>query len=175
MIYYLYIDCSGSYGNEGCNGGLMDDAFKYVEASGGLCSEKEYPYTARDGTCKSSTCGTKYYPISSYSDVTHDSETALVNAIAEGPVSIGVEADQTAFQHYSSGIIDGNCGTRVDHGILAVGYGTETVGGDYWKVKNSWGTSWGMEGYGLICRNCNKNGREGECGILTQESYPVAK
>jgi len=168
------IDCSGRYGNEGCNGGLMDDAFKYVEASGGLCSESEYPYTARDGRCKSSSCGTKYDPISSYSDVTADSETSLQAAVAAGPVSIAIEADQTAFQHYSGGVLDGNCGTRLDHGVLAVGYGSSS-GSDYWKVKNSWGASWGMDGYVLICRNCNKNGKKGECGILMEPSYPVAK
>ena len=152
----------------------MDDAFKYVEKSGGLCSESEYPYTARDGTCKSSTCGTAYDPITSYSDVTADSETSLMSAVAEGPVSIAIEADQSSFQFYSSGILDGLCGTRLDHGVLAVGYGSES-GSDYWKVKNSWGTSWGMEGYVLICRNCNKNGNKGECGILMEPSYPVAK
>merc|ERR1719245_2972552 len=101
------VDCSGSYGNEGCNGGLMDNAFKYVEASGGLCSESEYAYTARDGQCKSSTCGTKYDPISSYSDVTSDSMTSLEAAVAEGPVSIAIEADQSAFQFYSPGRADG--------------------------------------------------------------------
>jgi cathepsin L len=168
------VDCSGSYGNQGCNGGLMDDAFKYVEASGGLCSESEYPYTARDGTCKSSSCGTKYGPISGYTDVTHDSETALMNAVAMGPVSIAIEADQSAFQFYSGGVLDGLCGTRLDHGVLAVGYGT-TGSEEYWKVKNSWGTSWGMNGYVLICKDCGKNGNEGECGILMEPSYPAAK
>jgi len=168
------VDCSGSYGNEGCNGGLMDDAFKYVEASGGLCSESEYKYTARDGTCKSSTCGTKYDPITTYTDVKADSSTSLQAAVAEGPVSIAIEADQSAFQFYSGGILDGTCGTRLDHGVLAVGYGSES-GSDYWKVKNSWGTSWGMEGYVLICRDCNKNGNKGECGILMEPSYPTAK
>ena len=138
-----YTDCSGSYGNEGCNGGLMDDAFKYVEASGGLCSESEYPYTARNGVCKSSSCGTKYDPITSYSDVTSDSMTSLESAVAEGPVSIAIEADQSSFQFYSTGILNGLCGTRLDHGVLAVGYGVEGSN-QYWKVKNSWGTSWGM-------------------------------
>ena len=120
----------------------MDDAFKYVKAEGGLCSESEYPYTAKDGTCKATSCGTKYDPITSYTDVTHDSESALQAAVAEGPVSIAIEADQSAFQFYSSGILDGRCGTRLDHGVLAVGYGSESSQ-DYWKVKNSRGTSWG--------------------------------
>jgi cathepsin L len=168
------VDCLGSYGNEGCNGGLMDNAFKYIEASGGLCSESEYPYTARDGTCKSSTCGTKYDAISGYTDVTHDDATALVNAVALGPVSVAIEADQTAFQSYSSGILNGRCGTSLDHGVLAVGYGSMS-GNDYWKVKNSWGTSWGMQGYVLICKDCNENGSEGECGINMEPSYPTAK
>jgi len=168
------VDCSGSYGNEGCNGGLMDDAFKYVEANGGLCSESEYAYTARDGTCKASSCGTKYDAISSYSDVTSDSMTSLEAAVAEGPVSIAIEADQSAFQFYSSGVLTGLCGTRLDHGVLAVGYGT-SGSEQYWKVKNSWGDSWGMDGYILICKDCDKNGSKGECGILMEPSFPVAK
>jgi C1A family cysteine protease len=167
------VDCSRSYGNMGCNGGLMDQAFKYVKATGGLCSEQEYPYTARDGTCKASSCGTKYDPISGYTDVSHDSEQALMNAVAKGPVSIAIEADQSAFQFYKRGVLSGNCGTRLDHGVLVVGYGAEG-GQDYWKVKNSWGASWGQEGYVMICRNCNKNAGAGECGILEEPSYPIA-
>ena len=152
----------------------MDYAFKYVEHSGGLCSEKEYPYTARNGACKSSTCGTKYDPITGYTDVTPDSMTSLVNAVAEGPVSVSIEADQTAFQHYSGGILTGTCGTRLDHGVLVVGYGTQS-GQEYWIVKNSWGESWGMNGYILICKDCGKNGNKGECGILMGPSFPIAK
>jgi len=168
------VDCSGSYGNEGCNGGLMDNAFKYVEASGGLCSEAEYAYTGADGTCKSSSCGTMYDAISSYSDVKSDSATSLETAVAAGPVSIAIEADQSAFQFYSSGVLTGLCGDRLDHGVLVVGYGTS--GADqYWKVKNSWGETWGVDGYILICKDCDKNGSKGECGILMEPSFPVAK
>jgi C1A family cysteine protease len=168
------VDCSRSYGNMGCNGGLMDQAFKYVEASGGLCSEQEYPYTARDGTCQSPSCGTKYDPISGYTDVSHDSEQALMDAVAKGPVSIAIEADQSAFQFYRGGVLTGSCGTRLDHGVLVVGYGTDGSQ-QYWKVKNSWGASWGEQGYIRLCRDCNKNAGAGECGILEEPSYPTAQ
>lgn len=151
----------------------MDDAFKYVEANGGLCSEAEYPYTAKDGTCKASTCGTKYDAITGYKDVTADSEADLAAAVAEGPVSIAIEADQSAFQFYSGGVLTGLCGDRLDHGVLVVGYG-EDNGDKYWKVKNSWGETWGMDGYILICKECDKNGGKGECGILMEPSYPEA-
>ena len=92
------VDCSGSYGNAGCDGGLMDNAFRYVIATGGLCSESEYAYTGEDGTCQSASCGTYYDAISNYADVTSDSEPSLEAAVAQGPVSIAIEADQYAFQ-----------------------------------------------------------------------------
>jgi cathepsin L len=165
------VDCSRSYGNMGCNGGLMDDAFKYVKANGGLCTEAAYPYTARDGTCKK-TC-TAEDPISGYTDVTHDSAADLETAAAAGCVSVAIEADQTAFQFYRSGILSGRCGTRLDHGVLVVGYGSEGSK-KYWKVKNSWGKTWGEQGYVRICKECGKDVGRGECGILEQPSYPIA-
>merc|ERR1712061_681739 len=89
------VDCSKAEGNQGCNGGLMDDAFKYVEKEGGLCSESEYKYTAKDGTCKATSCGTKYYAISSYTDVKKDSYSDMETAVVAGPVSIAVDASGT--------------------------------------------------------------------------------
>jgi cathepsin L len=167
------VDCSDAYGNEGCDGGWWYDAFDYVKNEGGLCTETDYPYTGEDGTCKAKTCGTKYDPISGYDSVTEDDETALLDTAATGCVSVGVEADQFAFQYYSSGILDGTCGTSIDHGVLVVGYGV-SGSQDYWKVKNSWGTSWGDEGYLYICRSCDKNGKEGECGINMYPDQPTA-
>jgi cathepsin L len=158
------VDCGGSYGNAGCNGGLMDNAFKYVEAKG-LCTESAYPYTGKDGTCKSTSCTMSTdSKITSYKDVTH-TENALGAAVDGQPISIAIEADQSGFQLYKSGVFCGVCGQNLDHGVLLVGYGTDTS--DYWKVKNSWGTSWGEQGYIRMCRNKN------ECGLSDEPSYPV--
>ena len=137
------VDCAGArYGCAGCNGGQMTGAMEYAANEGGLCSESEYKYTARNGQCKATTCGTKYDKNSGYKGVTKRSSTALETATVAGCVSIGIEADQTAFQYYSSGVLTGNCGTNLDHGVLVVGYGT-SGSQDYWKVKNSWGATWG--------------------------------
>jgi C1A family cysteine protease len=158
------MDCSVSYGNLGCSGGLMDNAFKYVQANG-LCTEAAYPYTAKDGTCKKTSCtASADSKITGYKDVTH-TENALGAAVDGQPVSIAIEADQSGFQLYKSGVFCGTCGTNLDHGVLAVGYGTDTT--DYWKVKNSWGTSWGEAGYIRMCRNKN------ECGLSNEPSYPT--
>jgi cathepsin L len=160
------VDCAGSYGNAGCNGGLMDNAFKYVEAHG-LCTEAAYPYTARDGTCKATSCTMSAdSKISKYTDVTH-TENALGTADDIEPISVAIEADQAGFQQYKGGIFSGVCGKNLDHGVLLVGYGTQT-GTDYWKVKNSWGTSWGEAGYIRMIRN------QDECGIANEPSYPTA-
>jgi len=165
------VDCSGSYGNQGCNGGLMDNAFKYIIANGGLCSESAYPYTAADGTCKSSSC-TPVATLSSYHDVPADNSDAMEAAVAQQPVSIAIEADQTCFQFYSSGVLTCSCGTSLDHGVLAVGYGTQS-GQDYFKVKNSWGASWGEAGYILLGKG-SSFGAAGQCGMLSVPSYPIA-
>jgi len=163
------VDCSKK--NNGCSGGLMDYAFDFVIQNKGLCSEDDYPYTAEDGTCDDSSC-TRHDAISSYVDVSSTTE-ALEQALAAGPVSIAIEADQMSFQLYTSGVLTAACGTNLDHGVLAVGYGTWTDGTDYWRVKNSWGSYWGDQGYINLCRNCNANGGNGQCGILMSASYPV--
>jgi len=169
------VDCSGSFGNQGCNGGLMDYAFQYIISNGGLCSESAYPYTAADGTCKAgggSTSCPYVANIQGYQDVPTANMTALMAAIVQQPVSVAVEADQGSFQFYSGGVMTQACGTALDHGVLAVGYGTLS-GQDYYKVKNSWGASWGDQGYILLARGTTYNGNNGQCGIQMQPSVPT--
>ena len=160
------VDCAGGkYGNMGCNGGLMDNAFQYIRDFG-IEGESTYPYTARDGTCKydkSKVNGT----VKSYQDVTPNSPAQLKAALAKQPVSVAIEADQIAFQGYTSGVITSGCGQSLDHGVLAVGYGTEN-GQEYFLVKNSWGASWGANGYVKIGA-----GSSNVCGILSAASYPT--
>ena len=164
------VDCSTSYGNMGCNGGLMDSAFEYV-IDNGLCTESEIPYIASDGSCKK--CAKPSVTASSCVDVTPRNQLHLKEAVSKGPVSVAIEADAGIFQFYKSGVISSDkCGTSLDHGVLVVGYGTETDGTEYWLVKNSWGPSWGDGGYIKIARN-DKTFDAGTCGIALQPSFPL--
>merc|ERR1719428_1230116 len=155
------VDCSKN-GNQGCNGGSMELGFTY-EKGVNVCTESSYPYTARDGSCRASSCSTAIPRggITGYRTVSQ-STSSLKSAIQTGPVSVAIEADQSAFQRYSGGTITSGCGTNLDHGVLAVGYGDS-----YFKVKNSWGASWGMNGYVQISTSGNT------CGIHSDASYPT--
>jgi len=155
-------------GDQGCSGGLMDNAFEYIEKNG-ISLEEEYPYTSGGGV--TGTCDTsKVKPVATvtgFKDVPSKDETALKDAISKGPVSVAIEADKSAFQLYKSGVLDSSaCGTNLDHGVLAVGYGTD-AGKDYYKVKNSWGKTWGESGYIRMVQGKNM------CGIASQASYPT--
>jgi len=156
------VDCAGGiFHNNGCNGGLMDYAFQYIEQNP-LDLEADYTYTARDGTCKAKQ-HTGVATVAGYNDVPHTA-AQLKAALNKSTVSVAIEADQMAFQAYRSGVITTGCGTQLDHGVLAVGYGTLN-GQDYFLVKNSWGPSWGDQGYVRI-------GTNNVCGILLSASYP---
>ena len=93
-------------------------------------------------------------------------------ALMKHPVAVAIQADERAFQLYSSGVLKGSCGTGLDHGVLAVGYGSDQDG-DYYIVKNSWGETWGENGYIRLGRGDEYNDGDGQCGILLQASYPV--
>merc|ERR1719253_1416561 len=134
------VDCAQSFGNQGCNGGLMDDGFKYIESKGDVL-ETTYPYTGKTGTCSSSKTSNPVVKVSGYKDVQANSASQLKAAVQQQPVSVAIEADQSGFQFYKSGVFSGTCGTSLDHGVLVVGYGTDS-GKKYWKVKNSWGATW---------------------------------
>ena len=163
------VDCSGPYGNMACNGGLMDDAFAYA-IDHVMCTEASDPYLARKTVC--SQCSA----VASFTgcvDVTPNNQAHLKEAVSRGPVSIAIEADTTVFQFYSGGIMNSvKCGTNLDHGVLVVGYGTEN-GQGYWIVKNSWGSSWGDNGYIRLGANFGSSNDEGICGVAMQPSYPV--
>ncbi|XP_037072121.1 procathepsin L-like [Pollicipes pollicipes] len=157
------VDCSRAYGNQGCNGGLMDAAFRYIRDNGGIESESAYPYTARDGSCRAS--GSNVASLSSWVDIPSGSESSLLDAAGGvGPVSVAIDASHQSFQLYSGGIYnEPRCSSRqLDHGVLVVGYGS-----GFWLVKNSWGSRWGQGGYIMMTRNGSN-----QCGIATQASYP---
>jgi C1A family cysteine protease len=164
------VDCATgvSYGSHGCNGGQMEGAFKFV-IENGQCTLSSYPYTAKDGTCQK--CSAVAH-MSSCSDVKPNDQLSLKAAVAQQPVAVAIEADTRYFQSYSGGILDSSsCGTTLDHGVLAVGYGEEN-GQKYWLVKNSWGTSWGDKGYVKIARSDSTNDK-GICGIAMDPSFPT--
>jgi len=153
------VDCSTQ--NSGCNGGSMELAFNFARGVN-VATENSYPYTARDGSCKSSfTTAIPQGGITGYKSV-GQSTNSLKSALQTGPVSVAIEADQMSFQMYSGGVLSSGCGTNLDHGVLAVGYDSNSF-----KVKNSWGASWGANGYVQISQSGNT------CGIHSDASYPT--
>lgn len=175
------VDCSSKFGNNGCNGGLMDNAFEYIKENGGIETEGDYPYKAKDNKCHydktkiAATC-------TGFVDIPTGDEEALKEAVATiGPVSIAIDATQEKFMLYREGVfVDNTCSNGqddLDHGVLTVGYGTtngtrtgEKGPTDFWIVKNSWGAHWGELGYIRMARNLKNM-----CGIATAASYPLVK
>jgi C1A family cysteine protease len=168
------VDCAGliKYSSMGCNGGQMDGAFNYA-IDNGLCLETDYKYTSgtsqKSGSCQK--CSSAVTMSGCY-DVKSNDQQVLKEAVSKGPVSIAIEADTSYFQLYSGGILTGtSCGTNLDHGVLIVGYGDDN-GQLFWLVKNSWGSTWGDEGYIKIARS-EKNNDAGVCGIAMSASFPT--
>jgi len=152
------VDCDTA--ESGCNGGMESDAIEWIAANGGQCAQKDYPYTARDGVCK-----TSCKPIASVTSVKRfTGEAALATNLNAQPCTVAVDAGSADWQSYAGGVYAGHCGKQLNHAILAVGY-TST----YWIVKNSWGTSWGASGYIFMKRGSNI------CGVASEPSYPILK
>jgi KDEL-tailed cysteine endopeptidase len=126
------------------------------------------PYTGKVGTCNSN-LPTNSGLLTNWNEITQNDTTALMNAVANGPVSVAIDASDWSFQTYSSGVYN-TCGTNLDHAVLIVGYGSTSTGVDYWIVKNSWGTSWGEKGYVLIERDMTSS--LGVCGINQYPEQP---
>lgn len=167
------IDCANGiyYGSHGCNGGQMEGAFKFIIEKG-QCEYSSYPYTSGEtGTEEKCQICSPVAKISSCFNVKPNDQISLKTAVSQQPVAVAIEADTRYFQSYSSGVItSANCGTNLNHGVLIVGYGSENKQ-DYWLVKNSWGTSWGDEGYVKIARSSSAND-PGICGIAMDPSFP---
>ncbi|KAE8659876.1 Cysteine proteinase RD21a [Hibiscus syriacus] len=163
------VDCDRKY-NTGCEGGLMDYAYKFVIDNHGIDTEEDYPYQGREKTCNKDKMKRRVVTIDDYADVPMNNEKQLLQAVATQPVSVGICGSERAFQLYSKGIFTGPCSTSLDHAVLIVGYGSEN-GLDYWIVKNSWGSRWGMNGYIHMIRNSGNS--EGVCGINMLASYPI--
>ena len=168
------VDCDGQ--SDGCQGGLMDFGFDYEEEHP-MCTEAEYPYKGKDTSCSDTICANQTFKVVNYTDVTPNSKSAMKTALTQQPVSVAVDAGNLAWQFYFGGIVRSLCGSTLDHGVLAVGYGYDgsKIFGytDFWLVKNSWGSSWGENGYIRIKADENKNG--GTCGLLAQASYPTVE
>lgn len=168
------VDCDRGQ-NQGCNGGLMDYAFEFIIKNGGIDTEKDYPYKGADGRCdEGRKQNSKVVVIDDYQDVPTQSESSLLKAVTKNPVSVAIEAGGRDFQHYQGGVYTGACGTNLDHGVLAVGYGTDDDGKDYWIVKNSWGPSWGEKGF-IRMERLGTSDSSGKCGINIEPSFPIKK
>lgn len=193
------IDCSSKYGNNGCDGGVMNLAFEYIKENKGLNTEQSYPYEAmvngfffifsypynilntmllickfylQNGQCRYNRENTAGAVDKGFIDIPIGHEDALADAVATvGPVSVGIDASSYKFQFYREGVYynPDECNSEIlDHAALVVGYGTNSEKGDYWIVKNSWGTTWGEQGYAWTARN-----KKNHCGIATSASYPL--
>ncbi|XP_047965657.1 senescence-specific cysteine protease SAG39-like [Salvia hispanica] len=162
------LDCN--YKHEGCNSGTQINAIDFVIKNGGLASETDYPYTGIPTSCANNKQSSLSSKITDIGFIPFNNETALLEAVANQPVSVDV--DITTWQFYRSGVLTGKCGTNLNHAVALVGYGESKDGVKFWLVKNSWGLGWGEDGYMKLHRNIDA--KEGMCGIAKLGCYPIA-
>jgi cathepsin L len=161
------LDCTTGR-NNGCRGGVMNYAFQYIANNGGITTEDAYPYVHAQGTCDSGGMQPAA-TISGYQRVPANDEDALALAVANQPVSVGIDGESRSFHLYGGGIMTADaCGTHLTHAVTVVGYGVQQDGTSYWLLKNSWGENWGEGGYMKLERGT------GVCGVALMASYPVA-
>jgi len=178
------VDCStvkNGGPNFGTGGGQIAPTFEWIGKTGGLCTEQAYPYvsgtTKTTGTCQKTCSKVSGSDVQSVVNVKPKSDADMMTALSKTVVSIAIEADESTFQLYKSGVFTGKCGTSLDHAVALVGYGTMN-GLDYYILRNSWGL-WGMSGYMLIGKGNDPatgkpyNNGAGQCGLLMEASYPV--
>jgi len=165
------VDCGNITNNDGCDGGRVDWGVQYIVQNHGIDTESSYPYTGEDGSCKYSAANIGAVATGWNQTATGDEEALKVAVATIGPIGVAIAVDD-AFANYASGVfVDTSCPNDPDdlgHAVLVVGYGTSTNGTDYWIVKNSWGATWGNQGYILMARNHNNM-----CGIATDAVYPI--
>ncbi len=163
------LDCTDNYGNSGCGGGLMTNAYKYLQSKKHMTRDS-YPYTGQERSCQYDESD-GVVSVKSYKSIASGDVDGHMAALQNQPISIAIAAASSTFMLYKGGIISGSgCGTNLDHAVNLVGYGSEN-GKDYWIGRNSWGTSWGEKGYFRIARSSQDG--PGVCGILKMSSYPI--
>lgn len=165
------VDCSRN-GNYGCNGGNYIPAWQWVQSNGGMTNTASYPYVARQSTCRAAS---KVATVTGVRDLRSSSESGLLAALEQGPVSVAIQAASSCFQQYRSGVLTPQscaCGNRLDHAVILVGAGTDAATGlKYWKIRNSWGTWWGDKGYIKLQRALTTTG--GMCGLQMYPAQPI--
>jgi C1A family cysteine protease len=165
------MDCSTSFGNNGCNGGLPDQAFNYTSQYG-VQTAASYPYLAVEEKCKYNASGV-VYKNTGWINVSPGNSVALATALVNQPVSVAIESDSSVFQFYTGGVITSKqCGTELDMSILAVGYSSEN-NQDYWILQNQFGPNWGLQGYVYVAKS-NSTNNPGICGVAQEANYPTA-